>query len=57
MNSATAPPEEPLSGPSVEGGCDVLRLCEIWLALDFPDHQPEPADKPTATPPALKEAP
>ncbi|MEY9889228.1 hypothetical protein ABIA31_002876 [Catenulispora sp. MAP5-51] len=56
MNSATTPPEEPPSGPSIEGGCDVLQLCEIWLALDFPNHQPEPADQPTPAPPAPEEA-
>lgn len=52
MNSATAQDQQPAAAAVVTGrdGFDVVAMCEIWLAMDFPE--PSPA----AAPPDPEEA-
>lgn len=51
-NSVSASPE-PVAMSAAGEDSDVLALCEVWLALDFP----EPVTATTAAPPDPEEAP
>ena len=55
MNPAATTSEGSAASGEVEGACDVLALCEVWLALDFPDSDSNPVQLPaTALPVAME---
>ena len=52
MSDSVSASPEPVALSMAAEDCDVLSLCEIWLALDFPD----PTAVTTAAPPHPEEA-
>jgi hypothetical protein len=44
VNTATAAPGHSAAEPEPAQDLDVLALCEIWRAVDFPERGDHPAD-------------
>jgi hypothetical protein len=57
MSPVATTPEEPVVPQGANEICDVLAQCDIWLALDFPNHESDPARSPAVAPPIVEEAP